>query len=131
MKTLLVIIVILNTCMAFGQNRLFIEDESSRDFEQLLTRISNGNYNLWKSSFAAAGAVDRDMISGGLNSTIKFGVSINNYAKNTSVDESISISKKEVEILLQMIKNSHFSGDMLENLYTLVFKLQKHYNKLK
>ena len=51
--------------------------------------------------------------------------------KNTSVDESISISKKEVEILLQMIKNSHFSGDMLENLYTLVFKLQKHYNKLK
>ena len=51
--------------------------------------------------------------------------------KNTSVDENISISKKEVEILLQMIKNSHFSGDMLENLYTLVFKLQKHYNKLK
>ena len=51
--------------------------------------------------------------------------------KNTSVDGNISISKKEVEILLQMIKNSHFSGDMLENLYTLVFKLQKHYNKLK
>jgi len=50
---------------------------------------------------------------------------------NTEVDKNVSISKKEVEILLQMIKNSHFSGDMLENLYTLVFKLQKHYNKLK
>tara|TARA_R110001592_G_scaffold268529_1_gene534832 strand:+ start:1635 stop:1835 length:201 start_codon:yes stop_codon:yes gene_type:complete len=51
--------------------------------------------------------------------------------KNTKIDEKISISKKEVEILLQIIKNSHFSGDMLETLYTLVFKLQKHYNKLK
>lgn len=50
---------------------------------------------------------------------------------NTKVDENVSISKKEIEILLQMIKNSHFSGDMLETLYTLVYKLQKHYNKLK
>ena len=49
---------------------------------------------------------------------------------NTKVDENVSISKKEIEILLQMIKNSHFSGDMLETLYTLVYKLQKHYNKL-
>lgn len=51
--------------------------------------------------------------------------------KNTKIDENVSISKKEVEILLQIIKNSHFSGDMLETLYILVFKLQKHYNKLK
>tara|TARA_B110000977_G_C10957715_1_gene447299 strand:- start:553 stop:828 length:276 start_codon:yes stop_codon:yes gene_type:complete len=55
----------------------------------------------------------------------------NSSVSKKEVDENISISKKEVEILLQMIKNSHFSGDMLENLYTLVFKLQKHYNKLK
>lgn len=50
---------------------------------------------------------------------------------NTKVDENVSISKKEIEILLQMIKNSHFSGDMLETLYTLTHKLQKHYHQIK
>ena len=55
----------------------------------------------------------------------------NESEMNNKVDETISISKKEVEIILQTIKNSNFSGDMLETLYTLVYKLQKHYNKLK
>jgi hypothetical protein len=44
---------------------------------------------------------------------------------------SLSLSKDEIAILLQSIKNSHFSGDMLENLYNLVYKLQTNYNKLK
>ena len=56
---------------------------------------------------------------------------IKDKPKNTKEEENIPVSKKEVEILLQIIKNSHFSGDMLETLYTLVYKLQKHYNKLK
>tara|TARA_R110000744_G_C19124989_1_gene536401 strand:+ start:267 stop:509 length:243 start_codon:yes stop_codon:yes gene_type:complete len=43
----------------------------------------------------------------------------------------ISFSKGEIAIILQIIKNSSFSGDMLETLYTLVYKLQEHYNKLK
>ena len=55
----------------------------------------------------------------------------NESEMNNKVDETIFISKKEVEIILQTIKNSNFSGDMLETLYTLVYKLQKHYNKLK
>jgi hypothetical protein len=44
---------------------------------------------------------------------------------------SLSLSKDELAIILQSIKNSHFSGDMLENLYNLVYKLQTNYNKLK
>jgi hypothetical protein len=44
---------------------------------------------------------------------------------------SLSLSKDELTIILQSIKNSHFSGDMLENLYNLVYKLQTNYNKLK
>ena len=55
----------------------------------------------------------------------------NESEMNNKVDETIFISKKEVEIILQTIKNSNFSGDMLETLYTLVYKLQNHYNKLK
>ena len=50
---------------------------------------------------------------------------------NTDNKDNISISKEEIEIILKTIKNSHFSGGMLEILYKLVYKLQKHYNKLK
>ena len=44
---------------------------------------------------------------------------------------SLSLSKDEIEILLQSIKNSNFSGSVLEDLYNLVYKLQTNYNKLK
>ena len=44
---------------------------------------------------------------------------------------SLSLSKDEITILLQSIKNSNFSGSVLENLYNLVYKLQTNYNKLK
>jgi len=44
---------------------------------------------------------------------------------------SISLSKEEIELLLQSIKNSSFSGSILEILYNLVYKLQTNYNKLK
>ena len=44
---------------------------------------------------------------------------------------SLSLSKDEIAILLQSIKNSNFSGSVLENLYNLVYKLQTSYNKLK
>jgi DNA polymerase III sliding clamp (beta) subunit (PCNA family) len=38
---------------------------------------------------------------------------------------SISLSKEEIELLLQSIKNSSFSGSILEILYNLVYKLQQ------
>lgn len=44
---------------------------------------------------------------------------------------SLSLSKDEIAILLQSIKNSNFSGSVLEELYNLVYKLQTNYNKLK
>ena len=44
---------------------------------------------------------------------------------------SLSLSKDEIAILLQSIKNSNFSGSVLEELYNLVYKLQTSYNKLK
>ena len=50
---------------------------------------------------------------------------------NSKIIEKVDLSKSEISIILQIIKNSNFSGDMLETLYTLVYKLQKHYNKLK
>jgi len=50
---------------------------------------------------------------------------------NPKINEKVDLSKSEISIILQIIKNSNFSGDMLETLYTLVYKLQKHYNKLK
>ena len=44
---------------------------------------------------------------------------------------SVHLSKEEISILLQSIKNSSFSGSVLEELYNLVYKLQTSYNKLK
>ena len=43
---------------------------------------------------------------------------------------SLSLSKDEIAILLQSIKNSNFSGSVLEDLYNLVYKLQTNFNKL-
>jgi len=53
------------------------------------------------------------------------------YIKKNVNSNNIQLSKQEIELLLRTIKNSHFSGDMLESLYTLVYKLQTHYNKIK
>jgi len=44
---------------------------------------------------------------------------------------SLSLSKDEIVIILQSIKNSNFSGSVLEDLYNLVYKLQTNFNKLK
>ena len=46
-------------------------------------------------------------------------------------NNNVNLSKQDTELLLKTIKNSHFSGDMLETLYTLTYKLQKHYNQIK
>jgi hypothetical protein len=38
-----------------------------------------------------------------------------------------SLESQEIELLLTLIKNSTFKGDQLEELYTLVYKLQQQY----
>ena len=66
---------------------------------------------------------------------VMFHSKINNQNKellNIPKDQiSLSLSKDEITILLQSIKNSNFSGSVLEDLYNLVYKLQTNYNKLK
>jgi len=46
------------------------------------------------------------------------------------VTHSIDISKQEVEFLLTLIKNSTFSGNMIELVYDLAYKLQEYHSKI-
>lgn len=41
-----------------------------------------------------------------------------------------ALNKQEIELLLSLIKQSHFQGESLENLYNLVLKLQQQYLSL-
>ena len=41
-----------------------------------------------------------------------------------------ALNKQEIELLLGLIKQSHFQGESLENLYNLVLKLQQQYLSL-
>ena len=41
-----------------------------------------------------------------------------------------TLNKQELELLINLIKQSHFQGDSLENLYNLVLKLQQQYMSL-
>ena len=47
-----------------------------------------------------------------------------------SSSQEIQLTKQEIEVLLNLIKNSNFSGNVLELLYTLVVKLQKQHKNL-
>ena len=46
--------------------------------------------------------------------------------KNTSLSPE-QLNTQEIEILLSLIKRSTFVGEDIENLYSLVVKLQKQY----
>ena len=57
--------------------------------------------------------------------------------KNKSEEPTITIpkgnltfKKEEIIILLQLIKASNFSGEMVEDVYNMVYKLQNSYNKI-
>ena len=39
----------------------------------------------------------------------------------------VNLSQDELNILLQLIRNANFNGDMIERLYHLTTKLQKEY----
>jgi hypothetical protein len=41
-----------------------------------------------------------------------------------------ALNKQEIELLLGLIKQSHFQGESLESLYNLVLKLQQQYLSL-
>lgn len=52
-----------------------------------------------------------------------------NKIKNSSqvTREEFSLSKHEIEILLNMIKTNTFLGEHVEQVYSLVYKLQQQY----
>lgn len=41
-----------------------------------------------------------------------------------------SLDRKEITIILNLIKNTSFRGDNIENIYGLILKLQNQYTKL-
>ncbi len=57
-------------------------------------------------------------------------MSILNKLKTNSPSPSageFSLTQPEIEFLLALIKNSVFKGEQLEELYTVVYKLQNQY----
>jgi hypothetical protein len=47
-----------------------------------------------------------------------------------SNSKNIELSKQEIEFLLALIKNSNFSGSVIELLYNTTYKLQEQHTKL-
>ena len=45
--------------------------------------------------------------------------------------ESFSLTQQEIEILLNMIRNTSFLGEHVEHIYNMVIKLQKQYLNIK
>ena len=61
----------------------------------------------------------------------------NNLVTKNKVEElskaplsSLNLTKSEVELLLMMIKESHFKGEHIQKIYELTLKLQTYYTQL-
>jgi hypothetical protein len=61
----------------------------------------------------------------------------NNLVTKNKVEEPVKVSlpssnltKSEVELLLMMIKESHFKGEHIQKVYELTLKLQTYYTQL-
>ena len=52
---------------------------------------------------------------------------LTNNTNNSNSPGEFSLSQQEIELLLSMIKDSHFRGDVIELLYGTVYKLQQQY----
>ena len=48
----------------------------------------------------------------------------------TIPEGNLTFKKEEIVILLQLIKASNFSGEIVEDVYNMVYKLQNSYNKI-
>ena len=51
-------------------------------------------------------------------------------ANNPLLLSKDSLDKKEITIILELIKNTSFRGDNIETIYNLILKLQNQYTKL-
>ena len=45
------------------------------------------------------------------------------------IDNTLSLNQEEIEMLLQLIKASNFSGEMIEKVYNVTYKLQVLHSK--
>ena len=61
----------------------------------------------------------------------------NNLVTKNKVEEPVKVplpssnlTKSEVELLLMMIKESHFKGEHIQKVYELTLKLQTYYTQL-
>lgn len=43
---------------------------------------------------------------------------------------TLDLTKSEIEMLLYMIKDTHFKGEHVQRVFNLVLKLQEHHSKL-
>ena len=76
----------------------------------------------------------------GLNKFLKrlfMAFSAKNVIVNNRVEEPqpaplpvLNLSKEEVEILLNLVRESHFKGEHVQKIFELVLKLQDYYIKL-
>ena len=51
--------------------------------------------------------------------------------ESSSINEELSLSKQEIEVLLNMIRTNSFLGEHVESVYNMVIKLQKQYLNIK
>lgn len=65
------------------------------------------------------------------------GFSARSVIANNKVEEPqqaplpvLDLNKAEIEILLNLIKESHFKGEHVQKIFELVLKLQTYYTKL-
>ena len=50
--------------------------------------------------------------------------------KPQRIEETLDLNQEEIELLLQLIKASNFSGEFIEKVYNVTYKLQVLHNKL-
>jgi hypothetical protein len=48
----------------------------------------------------------------------------------TPKEQSLNLTKEEVEVLLIIVRDSTFKGESVEKVYNLILKLQQHYTTI-
>ena len=68
---------------------------------------------------------------------VVMGFNAKNVIVNNKVEESkqaplpvLNLNKEELEVLLNLVRESHFKGEHVQKIFELVLKLQDYYIKL-
>jgi hypothetical protein len=49
---------------------------------------------------------------------------------STPKEQSLNLTKEEVEVLLIIVRDATFKGESVEKVYNLILKLQQHYTTI-